>query len=113
MTNKNITDLNDQSFAQTIRADGTVLVDFWAEWCQPCLVLAPTLEAIANDHADDNSVAVAKVNIDDNQQLAAEFGITSIPTVLVFEGGEVRERIVGINAKDVYTDAIKANQAHS
>ncbi len=109
MSSKTITELNDQTFAQTIQTDGTVLVDFWAEWCQPCHMLTPTLESIASDFADDQDVSVAKLNIDHNREIATKYSISSIPTVLVFQDGELRDRIVGVNTKDVYAKAIHSN----
>ena len=103
----NVSNFDAQQLNDAIHGDDTVIVDFWAEWCQPCHMLAPTIEALADEY-DERGVTVAKVDIDANQDLARDYGITSIPTVLVFSGGEVRERIVGVNAKERYVEAINA-----
>ncbi|MDA0989560.1 MAG: thioredoxin [Verrucomicrobia bacterium] len=76
-----------------IGSDLPVLVDFWAEWCGPCRAMNPTIEAIAEDLA--GKLRVAKVNVDDNQQLAVEFSVRSIPTLLLIKNGEVQEQMVG------------------
>lgn len=74
-------------------ANGTVLVDFWAEWCAPCRMLSPVVEELAQLHPDVN---VCKVNVDDEQELAARFDVMSIPTVLIFKDGKVTEKSVGL-----------------
>jgi thioredoxin 1 len=74
-----------------------VLVDFWAEWCGPCKMIAPVLDELADEMGD--TAKIGKVNIDDSQDLAAEYGIRAIPTLLVFKGGEVAEQIVGLRSK--------------
>lgn len=92
-----IVNLSTSTFDEQIRSSATpVVVDFWAEWCGPCRQIAPVLEEIA---AEVPAVTIAKVNVDDNQELAARFGVMSIPTLLVFNNGEVAKRIVGAKPK--------------
>ncbi len=88
----------DDTFAtDVLTSDKTVLVDFWAEWCAPCRAVAPILEEIAGEHADD--IRVVKVNVDENPRVAASYGIVSIPTLSVFQGGELVKQIVGAKPK--------------
>jgi len=95
---KSTIEINEGNFeAEVIQSDQPVLVDFWAEWCGPCKMLAPALDEIAGEQA--GRVKVAKVNVDTNPALAARFGIQSIPTLLYFAGGEVRDKTVGVTAK--------------
>ncbi len=86
--------LTEASFDTTLAEHpGPVVVDFWADWCGPCRALAPTLEALAEEYA--GRVTIAKVNVDEHPTLAARFRIRSIPTLLVFKGGQVVDRLVG------------------
>lgn len=94
MATKKIT---DQSFAaDVINAGGPVLVDFWAEWCGPCKMIAPVLEEIAGENA---GIQITKLNVDDNPDTARRFDIMSIPTLLVFKDGEPVKRLVGAKGK--------------
>jgi thioredoxin 1 len=90
--------LSDATFDEQINgADKPVLVDFWAEWCGPCKMVAPVLEELADEQAD--SISVAKLNVDDNPATAMRFSVMSIPTLLVFKGGEPVKRLVGAKGK--------------
>ena len=98
---KNILTLSDSTFDETIGSSDTpVLVDFWAEWCGPCHMIAPVLEEIATEH--DGKIQIAKVNVDDNPDTAQRFSVMSIPTLLVFKPGDSSQevkRLVGAKGK--------------
>ncbi len=97
MTTKAVT---DQSFAtDVLGAPGPVLVDFWAEWCGPCRVLAPTIEKIAKDYA--GKVKVGKLDTDANRDVAIKYSISAIPTVILFKGGQPAQRIVGLRENEI------------
>ena len=90
--------VTDSTFdSDVLASDKPVLVDFWAEWCGPCKMVAPVLEEIASEHGD--KITVAKVNIDENPEIARRYQIMSIPTMSVFSGGEVVRSIVGAKPK--------------
>jgi thioredoxin 1 len=89
---------------EVLDSDIPVLVDFWAVWCGPCKMLTPTIDQIAKEF--EGKVKVGKVNVDENQQLAAQYGIMSIPTVMIFKNGKVVEQFIGVQPKGVYVDAL-------
>ncbi|WP_406183663.1 thioredoxin [Streptomyces sp. NBC_01006] len=94
-TLKNVTDADFD--AEVLSSDKPVLVDFWAEWCGPCRQIAPSLEAIAAEYGDE--IEIVKLNIDQNPDTAAKYGVMSIPTLNVYQGGEVVKTIVGAKPK--------------
>lgn len=94
----NAMELNNGNFdSEVLNSSTPVLVDFWASWCMPCKMIAPTIDELASDFA--GKVKIGKVNVDENQALAAKFGIQGIPTLLIFKGGQVVDRIVGVQPK--------------
>ena len=93
-----VTEVTDQTFEQDVlKSDKPVLVDFWAEWCQPCLLLGPTVEAVAQKY--EGKAKVVKLNVDDSQT-PQQYGIKGIPTLILFKGGTEAERIVGKTSKE-------------
>lgn len=97
--------ITDASFEEVVlKSDKPVLVDFWATWCGPCRMLGPVIEEIATEY--EGRVVVGKVDVDSNQEYAAKYGIRNIPTVLVFQNGEVVGRQVGVAPKNTYTEAL-------
>ena len=99
--------LTDQTFDEEIKgAERAVLVDFWAEWCGPCKMIAPILDEIAKDHAD--KLAIGKINVDENLELARRFDVMSIPTLILFKEGEAQLRIVGAKGKGQLLQELQA-----
>ena len=105
MTLINIT---DEEFEDSIlKNSGVCLVDFWAEWCGPCKQISPILEEIASEESND--ITIAKINIDENPRVATDYGIRSIPTMLLFSNGELKDTKVGVLPKQELNDWIKIN----
>ena len=98
----------DNFETEVLKSDHPVVVDFWAPWCGPCRQIAPIIEELASENSD---VSVGKLNVDDGQDIATQYGITSIPTILMFKGGEVVERVQGVTPKSKLQELIDANKA--
>jgi len=101
----NVIELTDATFDQTIHnSDVPVLVDFWAPWCGPCKMIAPLIQEIADEYAD--KAQICKLNTDDARDSAMEFGISAIPTIILFKGGQVQKKWVGLAGKKDLSTAI-------
>jgi thioredoxin 1 len=99
---------SDASFtADVLKADKPVLLDFWAEWCGPCKMIAPLLDEIARELPA--KVRIVKINVDEEQQLAQQYGIYNIPTLIFFKGGQVVESVMGTQAKKVLVEKINSH----
>jgi len=108
MAGGNILEFSDQNFEQEVlKSDKPVLVDFWAEWCAPCRMIAPAVEAIAAEYA--GRAKVGKLNVDENQSVTSRYNIRSIPTLLVFKNGQITEQTVGTTSKDSLAKLIDKN----
>lgn len=102
-------ELTDANFDQIVNSDKPVLVDFWAEWCGPCKMIGPVVEELASDY--DGKAVVAKLNVDENPQVTARYGVRSIPTLLVFKGGQIVDKQVGAVPKSVLAQKLGAQVA--
>jgi thioredoxin 1 len=107
MASENVLELTDQNFeSEVLKSAQPVLVDFWAEWCMPCRMLAPTIEKIAKDYA--GKVKVGKLDTDSNRDVAGKYGISAIPTVILFKDGQVAQKFVGLRREQDFKDVLDA-----
>jgi|TARA_B110000908_G_C10257709_1_gene456776 thioredoxin 1 len=102
-------EITDSNFEEIINSEKPVLVDFWAEWCGPCKMIGPLVEELANEF--EGKAIIGKVDVDANPEVSAKFGIRSIPTLLVFKGGEIVDKQVGAVPKSVLSEKIEAQLA--
>ncbi len=107
MSGKIVTVSDSEFESSVLQGDKPVLIDFWAEWCQPCKMLAPTVEEIAGEYED--KIMVGKLNVDDNPATATKYGIRGIPTLLLFKGGQVVQQLVGVKSKAEIKKVIDEN----
>ena len=105
MAGKNVVTLTDSSFdTEVLQSNVPVMVDFCAEWCGPCKMLGPTIDQLADEYA--GKAKIAKLNVDDNMATASRYNIRGIPALLIFQGGQVREQLVGAQPKDNIAKAL-------
>ena len=105
MAAENVQEFTDDNFEkEVLQSTSPVLVDFWAEWCMPCRMLAPTIEKIAKDYA--GKVKVGKIDTDANRDVSVKYGISAIPTVILFKDGQVSQKFVGLRAEREFKEAI-------
>jgi thioredoxin 1 len=107
MAGENLKEFTDQNFdEEVLKSPQPVLVDFWAEWCMPCKMLAPTIEKIAGEYA--GKVKVGKVDTDANREISIKYGISAIPTVILFKNGQVAQKFVGLRQEKDFKAALDA-----
>jgi thioredoxin 1 len=105
MASKNIVEFTDTNFeTEVLKSDQPVLVDFWAEWCMPCRMLAPTIDKIAESYSE--KVKVGKLDTDSNREIAIKYQISAIPTVILFKDGQVAQKFVGLKQEREFKEAI-------
>lgn len=110
--NQYVNDVSDSSFeTDVLQSDKPVLVDFWAAWCAPCRMLAPTVDAVAEKYA--SNAKVVKLNVDDNPGISQRYGIKGIPTLILFKNGKEEERVVGATSKEAISRMIDKHAASS
>ena len=100
-------EITDSNFNEIITKNDVVLVDFWAEWCGPCRMIAPMIEELASEYA--GKAVIGKLDVDNNQESSIKFGVRSIPTLLVFKNGEMVDRHVGAVPKETLSSSINSN----
>ncbi len=98
-------EITDATLEEVLETDKLVIIDFWAEWCGPCKMIGPIIDQIGEEHSD--KVVVGKVDVDNNDEATARFGIRNIPTVLYLKNGEVVDKVVGAGAKNIFVEKIE------
>lgn len=107
MASEHTVELTDQNWeTEVLNSDKPVLVDFWAEWCMPCRMLSPTIEKLAKDYS--GKIKVGKVDTDANRDVSMKYGISAIPTVILFKGGQVAQKFVGLRQEKDFKEALDA-----
>jgi thioredoxin 1 len=102
-----ITEITDDNFADEVEAGGGLyMIDFWAEWCGPCRMIAPAVDQLADEYGD-KGLKVGKLNVDDNQQTAVRFAVRSIPAVLFFKDGKLVDQVIGAGPKALYENKVQ------
>ncbi len=109
MANDNIIELTEDNFQSQVEDGSPLLVDFWAEWCGPCKMVAPVLDELASKY--EGKVRIGKLNVDQNQALSVQYQVQSIPTFLLFKDGEVQDRMMGAMPKGAFEKFIEKNVA--
>ena len=105
MAGASVVEFTDSNFeSEVLKSNQPVLVDFWAEWCQPCRMLAPTIDALANEYT--GKAKIGKLDTDSNRDVAFKFGIAAIPTVILFKDGQVKKKFVGLTSKEQFKTAL-------
>jgi thioredoxin 1 len=105
MASENVVEFTDENFeTEVLKSSQPVLVDFWAEWCMPCRMLAPTIDKLADSYA--GKVKVGKLDTDSNREVAMKYGISAIPTVILFKDGEVAQKFVGLKQEREFKEAL-------
>ena len=99
-------EITDESFKEIIKGDKPVVVDFWAEWCGPCKMIGPVVEELAEEYED--KAIIGKINVDENGEVAEEYGVRSIPTILFFKNGELKDKHIGAAKKNLLEEKLKA-----
>ena len=107
MASEAVKEFTDSNFdAEVVNADVPVLVDFWAEWCQPCRMLSPTIDEVASEF--EGKAKVGKLDTDSNREVSVKYGISAIPTVILFKNGEIEKKFVGLTGKEQFVEAINS-----